>query len=126
MWNFQGSFFLALEFPRDLTQFCGISRDWTFCLEFLGIKKTHEKFLGDIQKVYPQPPLFGFFWNSPFQSCVATAFIRMNILICIFGMCTFLALSLPFPFLQFCYVRRFLVSHFIHIFSVPKIKVGLS
>ena len=26
MWNFQGSLFLALEFPWDLTQFCGISR----------------------------------------------------------------------------------------------------
>ena len=26
MWNFQGPLFLALEFPRDLTQFCGISR----------------------------------------------------------------------------------------------------
>ena len=27
MWNFQESLFLAFEFPRDLTQFCGISRD---------------------------------------------------------------------------------------------------
>ena len=35
VWNFQGSWFLALEFPRDLTQFCGISRGGAlFCLEF--------------------------------------------------------------------------------------------
>ena len=25
MWNFQGSWFLVLEFPRDVTQFCTIS-----------------------------------------------------------------------------------------------------
>ena len=42
MLNFQGqgSLFLGLEFPRDLTQFCGISsRGWAlFCLEFSGVK----------------------------------------------------------------------------------------
>ena len=39
LWNFQGSFFLALEFPRDLTQFFGISRGLAlFCLEFAGVK----------------------------------------------------------------------------------------
>ena len=33
--SFQGSLFLALEFPRDLTQFCGIS---LFCLKFTEAK----------------------------------------------------------------------------------------
>ena len=27
MWNFQESLFLVLEFPKELTQFYGISRD---------------------------------------------------------------------------------------------------
>ena len=26
MWNYQRSWFLTLEFPRVVTQFCGISR----------------------------------------------------------------------------------------------------
>ena len=36
IWSFQGSWrFLAFKFPRDLTQFCGISRGGAlFCLEF--------------------------------------------------------------------------------------------
>ena len=39
MWNFQGSCFLALKFPRDVTQFCGISRVGALlCLEFPGLK----------------------------------------------------------------------------------------
>ena len=50
MWNFQGSLFLALEFPRDLTQFCGISRHWALCcLEFPEVK--NEKFQGGFKKV---------------------------------------------------------------------------
>ena len=33
--NFQGPWFLVLEIPRDLIQFCGISRAGVlFCLEF--------------------------------------------------------------------------------------------
>ena len=39
MWNFQGFWFWTLEFPKDLTQFCGISRCGAlFCLEFPGVK----------------------------------------------------------------------------------------
>ena len=39
MWNFLWSLFLALEFPRDLTQLFGISRGLAlFCLEFPGLK----------------------------------------------------------------------------------------
>ena len=40
MWNsHEESLYLALEFPRDLTQFCGISRGWALlCLEFPGLK----------------------------------------------------------------------------------------
>ena len=35
VWNFQGSWLLALEFPGDLTQFCGISRGGAlFCIQF--------------------------------------------------------------------------------------------
>ena len=38
MWNFQVSLFLVLEFPRDLTQFCGIAKGWAlFCLELPGV-----------------------------------------------------------------------------------------
>ena len=39
MWNFQGSWFLALQFLRDVTQFCRISRGGAlFCLAFPGLK----------------------------------------------------------------------------------------
>ena len=39
MVNFQESWYLSLEFQRDVTQFCGISMGgpW-FCLEFPGVK----------------------------------------------------------------------------------------
>ena len=33
MWNIQGSQFLPLEFRRDLTKICGITRSRVFCLE---------------------------------------------------------------------------------------------
>ena len=33
MWNIQGSWFLPLEFRRDLTKICGITRSRAFCLE---------------------------------------------------------------------------------------------
>ena len=39
IWNFQGSWFLVLEFPRDVTQFFTISRGGALiCLEFPGVK----------------------------------------------------------------------------------------
>ena len=51
MRKFQGSWFLALEFPRDVTMFCGISKGGVlFCLEF------HEKFQGVFQKSLSPPP----------------------------------------------------------------------
>ena len=58
MWNFQGSLFLVLEFPRDLTQFClsfvlsGISRG--------KVKKKKKKIPGGGGGVYPQPPVWIF------------------------------------------------------------------
>ena len=56
MRNFQGSLFLALEFPKDLTQLCGISRGWSlFCLVVPGEKKKNEKLQGGF-KIYPPPP----------------------------------------------------------------------
>ena len=51
MWNFKGSWFLALEFTRDLTLFYGIPRGK------LKILKTP----GGSKKVCPQPLLFSFF-----------------------------------------------------------------
>ena len=39
LWNFHSSLFLILEFPRDVTQFCGISRGKSlFSPEFLKVK----------------------------------------------------------------------------------------
>ena len=39
MWNFHGSWFLTLEFPRDVTQFCRIFRgESLFSPEFLRVK----------------------------------------------------------------------------------------
>ena len=68
MWNFQGSLFLALEFPNDLTQFCGISRGWAV---LSGISRGKVKKVrnsrGVFKKVYLQPPCLDSFWNSPFQ-----------------------------------------------------------
>ena len=43
MWNFQGSLFLALKFPRDLTQFLWNIQELSldlFCLEFPGVTLT--------------------------------------------------------------------------------------
>ena len=33
MWNIQESWFLPLEFRRDLAKICGITRSRAFCLE---------------------------------------------------------------------------------------------
>ena len=70
MWNFQGSLFLALEFPRNLTQFCGICIGWlsVFCLEFSGGVKQKMKNPREDSKTYilnPLRPRLDFFWNSP-------------------------------------------------------------
>ena len=54
--EFPGSLFLALEFPRDQTQFCGISRGWmSFVLSGISSKKmkNSRRFF---KKLYPQPP----------------------------------------------------------------------
>ena len=61
MWNFQGSLFLVLKFPRDLTQFCGIFRGWALlCLDFPGVTKVkkNEKFqgVGGFKKYIFNPP----------------------------------------------------------------------
>ena len=40
VWKFQGTWFLALEFSKDLTQFCELSRSGAlFYMEFPGVKK---------------------------------------------------------------------------------------
>ena len=78
MVNFQESWYLSLEFQRDVTQFCGISMGGTwFCLEFPGVKGKIKSSMGGgggtFRKVCPQDPLFSsFFWNSPL-----TAFYRL-------------------------------------------------
>ena len=60
LWNFQGSLFLTLKFPRDLTQFCEISRGGAFFLEFPGVMLKNEKFQGRFSGKYilnsPSPP----------------------------------------------------------------------
>ena len=39
MWNIQGLIKNTMEFPRDLAQFCGISRRWAlFYLKFKGVR----------------------------------------------------------------------------------------
>ena len=52
LWNFQGPLFLALEFPRDLTQFYEISRGGAFFLEFPGVMLKNEKFQGRFSENY--------------------------------------------------------------------------
>ena len=69
MWNFQGSLFLALEFPRDLTQFCGLSRvELCFAQNFRGYSKKMKNSKGVFKKIFPQPPLFGFFLEQPIMN----------------------------------------------------------
>ena len=47
MVNFQESWYLSLEFQRDVTQFCGISMGGTwFCLEFPGVKGKIKSSMG--------------------------------------------------------------------------------
>ena len=56
MWNFQGSLFLALEFPRDLANtILWNIKGLSFVLPGIsGVKLKNEKFQG-VKKVYPQP-----------------------------------------------------------------------
>ena len=62
MWNFQGSWFLVLGLPRDLKQFCGISRSGAlFCLEFPGVKQKKEKFQWGFQRSIFSTPSVWFF-----------------------------------------------------------------
>ena len=68
LWNFHGSQILALEFPRDQTQFCGTSRG--------GIsrgKVKKEKFWGVFKKVCPQPPAHLFFFLKQSTQPLAVA-----------------------------------------------------
>ena len=53
-----------------------------------------------------------------FQSHVFTAFILEHSHL--YFWYVYIFFSLLFKFFQFCYVSKFLVSHFIHIISVPK------
>ena len=58
VWNFQGTWFLALIFSRDLTQFCRIFRgEALFYLEFPGVKNEifHRRFS---KKYALNPPVF--------------------------------------------------------------------
>ena len=58
VWNFQGTWFLALIFSRDLTQFCRISRgEALFYLEFPGVENEifHRRFS---KKYALNPPVF--------------------------------------------------------------------
>ena len=55
MWNFQGSWFLVLEFPRDGMHFFTISRG----------KLNKRKILGGLSNQYVAKfPVCFFFWNS--------------------------------------------------------------
>ena len=70
MQTFHGFWFLTLEFPRGVTQFCRISRSGKLLLSRISKGKlANLKIMGDLfRKVYPQPTLFRFFWNSPSSS----------------------------------------------------------
>ena len=84
MWNFQGPLFLALEFPRDLTQFCEISRvELCFVRNFKRSRQKKKNSRGFSKRHVINPPsLFGFFWNSPFLHCVWKEKSSQNILFC--------------------------------------------
>ena len=79
MWNFQWSWFLALEFSRDLLQFCRISRGGALLyLDFPGVKNKISQWY-----VLNAPVCF-FFWNSPTNSMfdprnLITSSTRINI-----------------------------------------------
>ena len=68
MWNFQGSWFLAIEFPRCVTQSSRISSgESLLCLEFPRVKDKLKNSRGFFRKVCPQPPCLDNFRNSPFH-----------------------------------------------------------
>ena len=55
---------MALEFPRDLKQFCGISKGGAFCLEFPVVKLKKTKTPGGGSKKYVlSTPYLVFFWK---------------------------------------------------------------
>ena len=58
--EFPGVLVFGLGIPRDLTQFCRISRVGAFCLEFPGVKQENEKFQGIFKKM-SSTSLFGFY-----------------------------------------------------------------
>ena len=54
---------MALEFPRDLKQFCGISKGGDFCLEFPVVKWKKQKLQGGSKKYVLSTPYLVFFWK---------------------------------------------------------------
>ena len=61
IWNFQRSWFLALEFPRDLTKICRISRGGSFFLSRISRDKVKKrKIPGVFEKRCSQPPCLFF------------------------------------------------------------------
>ena len=66
MWNFHGSWFLTLKFPRishNFAEFPGLEASF---LQNSKGKVTNLKNPGSFsRKVYPQSPLFGFFLEQP-------------------------------------------------------------
>ena len=61
---FPGLWFLASDFPRDLTQLCAISRGWAlFCLELPGLKWKNSREFS--KKYILNPPCLDFFCNIP-------------------------------------------------------------
>ena len=70
-WNFHGSWFLTLEFPKSVTQFCKVSGlKSLFSLEFL---RWSENFRG-FRKVYPQSPCLNFFGIAQYLSKIHSGF----------------------------------------------------
>ena len=77
MWNFLGSWFLTLEFPRGGTQlFCRISDFQGQKVVFFRIsegKVTNLKIPGGFQKsISTTPTCLHFFWNSPMNRWVSS------------------------------------------------------
>ena len=78
--EFVGSWFLALEIPMGVTQFCRISRvEASFCLEFVWVRVKWQilKFHVSFSKKYILNSLscLGFFWNRPISWTSATLVI---------------------------------------------------
>ena len=69
VWNFHGSWFLALDIPMAVTQFGGISRgEASFCLEFSRFKWHIYTFQESFSKEYVlNTPCLCLLRNSPIQ-----------------------------------------------------------